>query len=63
MIENINITIELTQDQAMSLAQFCKRIGFSDVRIKASNNDAAYEMLDGLNQLAKSLSNAGYSPR
>lgn len=61
--ENVELSLVLTTDQAMALAQYCKRIGFSDVRIKATNNDDAYEMLYGLNQLAKELAEAGFKPR
>lgn len=57
------IKTELTPEQAMALAQLAKRTGWSDAREKAVSDDDAYLMMDALNQLEKSLAEAGYSPR
>lgn len=57
------INIELQDDQAEALAQFCKRIGFSDCRNLSANNDEAYTVQDVLTTLSKALAAVGYNPR
>ena len=57
------ITIELPSDEALALAQLCKRIGFSDVRGNAIDTNEAYTMLDAVAKLQKSLARQGYNPR
>lgn len=59
----ITIQTELTPEQAMALAQLAKRTGWSDTREKAVSDDDAYLMMDALNQLEKSLAEAGYATR
>lgn len=59
----IHIRCELTDDQAWQLAQFCKRVGFSDVHANAGSDTEAYGMLDAINQLRHALAEAGYDPR
>jgi len=45
------------------LAQFCKRVTFSDVRARSRSDDEAYQMLDGLNAIAEALREKGFAPR
>ena len=59
----ITIQTELTPEQALALAQLAKRTGWSDTREKAVSDDDAYLMMDALNQLEKSLAEAGYATR
>jgi hypothetical protein len=54
---------ELTDSQAGHLAQFLKRLGFSDFRSKATDDAEAYAKQDAANQVADALREAGYSPR
>jgi hypothetical protein len=54
---------ELTDAQARHLAQFLKRLGFSDFRSKATDDAEAYAMQDAANRVADALREAGYSPR
>jgi len=59
----VRIRCELTDDQAWQLAQFCKRVGFSDVRANAASDEEAYVMLDAIYRLQRTLAEEGYSPR
>jgi hypothetical protein len=53
-----------TTPQAVeALAQLVKRIGWSDARTLAVDDDEAYAMMDGLAALQRALAEAGYSPR
>lgn len=57
------ITLELTEDEAMALAQFLKRHTWTDVRGNAVNDEEAYLMRDAFNALQYAMTCAGYSPR
>jgi hypothetical protein len=59
----ITIQVTLTDDEAWQLAQFCKRITFSDVRQCATSQDETYLMLWALEKVRKQLSEKGYAPR
>jgi hypothetical protein len=61
--KTVRLDYELTDAQAWHLAQFLKRIGFSDFRSKAPDDPEAYAMQDAANQVADALREAGYSPR
>lgn len=57
----VTVTTELTQSQA--LAQFVKRLTWSEIQACAVDEDETYEMRDAVNLLQKSLAEAGFSPR
>ncbi|HID9876003.1 DUF7706 family protein [Serratia ureilytica] len=57
----VTVTTELTQSQA--LAQFAKRLTWSEIQACAVDEDETYEMRDAVNLLQKSLAEAGFSPR
>jgi hypothetical protein len=59
----VTITTELTQSQALALAQFVKRLTWSEIHACAVDEDETYEMRDAINLLQKSLAEAGFSPR
>lgn len=61
--EKVAINLELSPQEALALAQFVKRTGWTDAREKATSDDEAYLMMDGLNVLQRALAEAGYSPR
>lgn len=63
MAKHVQINIELQPDEALALAQLVKRIGYSDVRSNAVNQDETYTMLDALAKVQLALANAGYAPR
>ena len=50
----VSLTVDLTDAEALHLAQFLKRVTFSDFRSNAQDDDEAYAMRDA---------DAGYAPR
>ena len=63
MTEPVQINLEIDSEQAWALAQLVKRLCWSEVRSNAVNDDEAYTMRDALGELAKALSEVGFSPR
>ncbi len=59
----IPVAFELEESQALALAQFVKRVGWSDIRQNAVSDDEAYTMRDALGELAKALRDSGFAPR
>ena len=59
----IPVAFELEETQALALAQFVKRVGWSDIRQNAVSDDEAYTMRDALGELAKALRESGFAPR
>lgn len=57
------IEFSLADAQALALAQFVKRVGWSEMRANAVDDDEAYLMRDALGELAKALRELGYAPR
>lgn len=57
------INTDLTNDEANAFAEFLKRVGYSDFRGLAASDDEAYMMQNAAIKLAKSLADAGFSPR
>lgn len=54
---------ELTDAQTLALAQFVKRLTWSDMRGCAVDDDEAYEIRDAVGKLQNALARAGYAPR
>ncbi|ADP02388.1 gp43 [Burkholderia phage KS14] len=54
---------EMSEAEAVALAQLCKRITFSDLRSCSVDNDEAYVMRDAVAKLQAALRSAGYAPR
>jgi hypothetical protein len=61
--DKIKVDIEVTIEQAKALAQFVKRIGFTEFKANAVDEKEAYLIRDGVSQLQNSLSRNGFSPR
>ena len=59
----IIVTIELTDQEAWDLAQFFKRVGFTDYRSNAIDDAEAYRMLAAGEKFRKTLAMHGYQPR
>lgn len=55
--------LELDDNEAMALAQFVKRLTWSEVRACAVSDDETYLMKDAISKLQKALSEGGYAPR
>jgi hypothetical protein len=59
----VSLTVEFNADEAWHLAQFLKRVGFSDFRSNAQDDDEAYAMRDAAARVREALAEAGYAPR
>lgn len=59
----VEVWMELEPAQAMALAQFVKRVRWTEVRQNATGDDEADLMMDAMGILAKALAQAGYAPR
>ncbi|PIQ51427.1 MAG: hypothetical protein COW02_14940 [Comamonadaceae bacterium CG12_big_fil_rev_8_21_14_0_65_59_15] len=59
----ITFTVEMNEVLASALAQFGKRVGFSEIRGNAVNDFEAYLIRDALDRVRIELANAGFSPR
>ncbi len=59
----VSVTVELTDAEARNLAQFLKRVGFSDFRGNAQDESEAYAMRDAADRVRVALADAGYAPR
>ena len=63
MDNTVSVLTELSDAQALALAQLVKRVGWQEVRSNAVNDDEAYLMKDALASLQRSLADCGYAPR
>jgi len=59
----MNLQIELDEEQAWALAQLLKRIGWSEWRALAQDDQEAYEMRSACEQLRRQLAEQGCAPR
>jgi hypothetical protein len=66
----VKVSVELTDAEAIELAQLIKRLRFDQVaaltecgQSRQQREDQAYRMLHGLNQVAGALREVGYAPR
>lgn len=57
------ITVEIPEEQAEALAQFCKRAGYSTFRDYAKTDEEAYAAQYALNEIRAALAKAGHDPR
>jgi cytochrome c len=62
-MKNIPIPLELTEQEALDLAQFVKRVGWQEMRQNAVDEDEAYRIREALDKVRKALADVGYSPR
>lgn len=62
-MDRITIHIDLPQDLAWALAQLLKRIGYSDCRALAEDDEQAYQMIQATEQVRRALAEAGIAPR
>lgn len=59
----VRLSVHLTDAQALALAQFLKRIGWSEMRGCAVDTFETYLIRDALDLVQKDLARAGYAPR
>jgi hypothetical protein len=62
-IKTVSVTVDLTEFDAWHLAQWLKRVGFSEFRQNAVDEDEAYAMRDAAGRVRSALAKAGYAPR
>lgn len=62
-MSEVQITVTINDAQALALAQFVKRVRWTEVRQNAVGDDEADLMMDAMNEVAKALAEAGYAPR
>lgn len=61
--KSVTVSLTLTPPQAQALAQFVKRTTHSACEEIADNDNQAYLMMDGVNEIMRALAEAGYNPR
>lgn len=54
---------DLSDDEALALAQMCKRVSYAAIRELSADNFEADEMIEAVIKLRSALSAAGFSPR
>jgi len=59
----IFLMIQLSDQEAWDLAQFLKRVGYSDFRSNAVDDGEAHRMLNVAEKVRKSLIQNGFNPR
>ena len=59
----MQFSIELTEDQAWALAQYLKRIAYSDYRAHAASETEAWHMSNAGDVLRIALAEVGVNPR
>lgn len=59
----IILTVELTEELALALAQFVKRVGFAEMRSNAVDDCEAYVIREAIDRVRAGLANVGFSPR
>ena len=57
------IQFELPGDEAWALAQFVKRVGWTEMRENAENEEETYLIRSALGKLFEALREVGYAPR
>ena len=62
-MNDVRILMALPDRQAWALAQLVKRIGWTEMRQNAVDDDEAREMRDALACLGNALAESGYAPR
>lgn len=59
----VMLSLELTDSEALALAQFVKRVTWTEMRACAIDEAECYEIRRGLDLLRQELGLQGYSPR
>ena len=57
------VAFELNDELALALAQLVKRIGWTELRQNAVDDDEAYQMRQAVSAVARALAEAGFEPR
>ncbi|AGQ76197.1 TPA: hypothetical protein I8385_003328 [Citrobacter freundii] len=57
------LSLQLDENETMALAQFVKRLSWSDLRGCAVNDEEAWVMKSAVDKLQQALREEGYAPR
>jgi hypothetical protein len=60
---SVRLTFDISEAQALALAQFLKRVGWSEMRANAVDTTEAYVIRAVFEELRKELAHVGYAPR
>ena len=63
MTEFVSPSVELTDAEALALAQFVKRVGWQEMRQCAVSDEEAREIRAAIYKLQDALAEVGYAPR
>ena len=61
--KRVIVTLNLPPLQAQALAQLVKRIGWTELRQNAQDDEDANNMRNAVQELQNALGEAGYNPR
>jgi hypothetical protein len=61
--KTVFLAVDLTDAQAWHLAQVLKRVGFSEFKLNAQDEDEAYGMRDAADKVRRALADVGYALR
>lgn len=61
--ERVSLVVDLSPDIAWSLAQFVKRVGWSEIRSNSVDDEEAEMIRAGLEYLRDALALSGFAPR
>ena len=59
----VSVAVDLSPELAWALAQFVKRVGWSEIRANAADDQEADEIRTALEYLRDGLALAGFTPR
>lgn len=59
----MTLELDITDREALALAQLAKRLTWSDMRSCAVDDDETYAIRDAVSALQNALSEHGYAPR
>jgi len=62
-MEQITVQVLLSDEQAWALAQLLKRLGYSDCRGLAQDDNEAWLMMVAAERVRQALAEVGYAPR
>lgn len=61
--DRVSLVVDLSPDLAWSLAQFVKRVGWSEIRSNAVDDEEAEMIRSSLEYLRDALALSGFAPR
>lgn len=62
-MEQVQVQLQLPGEQAWALAQLLKRLGYTDCRGLAQDDDEAWLMMLAAERVRQALAEVGYAPR